>query len=405
MEHIVLVVPAESYRADAFLQAAQRASQQLTVVTDAELPLGDQNLAVESMHPTPDELARIEELLFTRAPSIVLGVDEVSTRLAARLSDALGLTSERSAMVERAIDKATLREALALAEVNQPPFVVTTIAALKSQTRKEFETLVDSVGDDFIIKPTHETASRGVIRAHHNDLHQALDQLSRVQDPSAPVLLERYIEGPEFAIEGIVHGDQLEILMIFAKPDIGTGPYFWESTYIGPAHLTERERRELTSALERGIRALGLKDTPIHAELRLANERATILEIAPRSIGGRCSAALRFGDGQRLEDIILARALGDTRIARPLHETVGIYMIPTPREGILAGVTGLDAARRVGGIVGIEITVANGTHVFPPPFTDRYLGFIFAQDPGQSRVRQALARAASLLEIRIDPVH
>jgi len=80
-------------------------------------------------------------------------------------------------------------------------------------------------------------------------------------------------------------------------------------------------------------------------------------------------------------------------------------MIPTPREGILAGVTGLDAARRVAGIVGIEITVANGTHVFPPPFTDRYLGFIFAQGPGQSRVRQALTRAASLLEIRIDPVH
>lgn len=402
MQHIVLVVPAESYRADAFLQAGARAAQRLTLVTDAQLPLGDQTVHVTSMIPSKDEMDRLVDQLFELVPTLVIGVDEVSTRLAALLSDRLGLTIGKADAVERSVDKVALRTALKDAELSQPRFIVTTLHDLDNLEHTELDALIADLGESFIAKPTRETASRGVIRVDATRLALDLKVMHKIQEPSAPLLLESYIDGPEFAIEGILDGGQLEVLMIFAKPDIGAGPYFWESTYLGPAKLTANTRHELISAVERGARALGLTNTPIHAELRVSDGRAVILEIAPRSIGGRCSAAIKFGDGQRLEDIILARALGDTSEIKRLNRAVGIYMIPTPNPGIFREVLGVDQARSVAGVSGVEITVNPGTMVYPPPLSDRYLGFIFAEAAGQGGVQRALIHASSLLTIVIE---
>ncbi|WP_298335416.1 ATP-grasp domain-containing protein [Ferrimicrobium sp.] len=403
MQHIVLVVPAESYRADAFLQAGARTTQRLTLLTDASLPLGDASLHVSTMPPDAQELALLVDRLFDLAPTLIIGIDEPSTRLAAVLSDRLGLTVHRAQAVERAVDKLTLRRALDEAELSQPKHIVTTLEALSQLDTKAIDDLVADLGERFIAKPPRETASRGVIRVNSATLNQDLEILNEVIDPSTPLLLESYVEGPEFAVEGILNGEDLEVLMIFAKPDIGEGPYFWESTYLGPAKLTPAQQRELTSAVERGARALGLADTPVHAELRLAKGRATILELAPRSIGGRCSAAIRFGDGQRLEDIILRRALGDTSPIKRRNRSVGIYMIPTPTRGIFREVIGLDTALATSGVTGLEITVNPGTKVYPPPLTDRYLGFIFAEGLSHASVQHALSEASAQLKIVIDP--
>ncbi|WP_276943814.1 ATP-grasp domain-containing protein [Ferrimicrobium acidiphilum] len=402
MQHIVLVVPAESYRADAFLQAGARAAQQLTLLTDAQLPLGDQTVHVSSMMPPDDEIQRLIDYLFGLGATLIIGVDEVSTRLAASLSDQLGLTIGKAEAVERSVDKVALRTTLMRAELGQPKFLVTTLHDLNNLKATEIDALVANFGGSFIVKPTRQTASRGVIRVNAANLIDDIDPLREIQEPSAPLLLESYVEGPEFAVEGILNGDQLEVLMIFAKPDIGEGPYFWESTYLGPAKVSAKARRELINAVERGARALGLTNTPVHAELRLSEGRAVILEIAPRSIGGRCSAAIKFGDGQRLEDLILARALGDRGEIKQRNRAVGIYMIPTPARGILREVNGLDQARSVPGVTGVEITVSTGTMVYPPPLTDRYLGFIFAEAPGQAGALRALQRASALLTIVIE---
>ncbi len=402
MQHIVLVVPAESYRSDAFLQAGARAAQRLTLLTDAQLPLGDQTVHVTSMTPQDEETQRLVDHLFDLSPTLIIGVDEVSTRLAAILSDQLGLTIGKAEAVERSVDKVALRTTLRNAELSQPKFLVTTLQDLNNLPASEVDALIAEFGESFIAKPTRQTASRGVIRVNAVSLKDDIDPLREIQEPSAPVLLESYVHGPEFAVEGILNGDQLEVLMIFAKPDIGEGPYFWESTYLGPAKVSAKARRELISAVERGARTLGLANTPIHAELRLSEGRAVILEIAPRSIGGRCSAAIKFGDGQRLEDLILARALGDRGEIKERNQAVGIYMIPTPTKGVFREVNGLDQARSVPGITGVEITVSPGTTVYPPPLTDRYLGFIFAEAPGQGGAQRALLRANSLLTIVIE---
>jgi hypothetical protein len=78
-------------------------------------------------------------------------------------------------------------------------------------------------------------------------------------------------------------------------------------------------------------------------------------------------------------------------------------MIPIPREGLLASVEGLDDARAVPGIGGLEITIARGRPVVPLPDGDRYLGFMFARADSAEAVEHSLRAAHDRLRIRIDP--
>jgi hypothetical protein len=77
-------------------------------------------------------------------------------------------------------------------------------------------------------------------------------------------------------------------------------------------------------------------------------------------------------------------------------------MLPIPAAGTLTAVDALDAARDVGGVDGIDITIPLGRRVVPLPEGDRYLGFIFASGATPDDVEQSLSEASRVLDITID---
>jgi hypothetical protein len=127
-----------------------------------------------------------------------------------------------------------------------------------------------------------------------------------------------------------------------------------------------------------------------------------VLEVAARSIGGLCSRSLRFGLGMSLEEVILRHAL-DLPLNGVAREdrAAGVMMLPIPHAGELREVRGLEEARAVDGIGGVEITIPRGRSVVPLPEGDRYLGFIFAKDDTPEAVESALREAYALLEVEI----
>jgi len=82
---------------------------------------------------------------------------------------------------------------------------------------------------------------------------------------------------------------------------------------------------------------LGLRSGPVHAELRLNERGAWIVEVAARSIGGLCSSTLRFGDGMSLEEIILRKAAGlQVETLEREQRPARVMMIPIPGAGRFA---------------------------------------------------------------------
>jgi biotin carboxylase len=261
------------------------------------------------------------------------------------------------------------------------------------------------IGYPCVLKPISRAASQGVIRV--DDGTEATAAASRIQtilgDCPEPLVVERFVPGAEVALEGLLVDGELEVLAIFDKPDPLDGPYFEETIYVTPSRHPIPVLAEVEKLTARAAEVLGLREGPVHAELRVgATGELTILELAARSIGGLCSRSLQFGAGVSLEEVILRHALGMglDGLTREAQAT-GVMMLPIRSAGILDRVSGQDQALAVDGVVGVEISIPSGREVVPLPDGDRYLGFIFARGETAEAVEAALRRAESRLDVEL----
>jgi L-amino acid ligase C-terminal domain 2/ATP-grasp domain len=161
-------------------------------------------------------------------------------------------------------------------------------------------------------------------------------------------------------------------------------------------------QREIVNVTVGAIKALGLTNGPVHAEMRINNKEVWILEIAARSIGGLCSRALKFTDGISLEELILRHAIGEDIGGIEREDgAAGVMMMPVPKPGILQEVKNIESARRIPGIEDIVITIAPEQELEPLPFGAKYLGFVFARGESPGVVENSIRTAYDRLQIVI----
>jgi biotin carboxylase len=268
-----------------------------------------------------------------------------------------------------------------------------------------------------VVKPLALSASRGVMRANNPDEFVIaferlvsilrtvdLDDASNVNQVEHQILVESFLPGFEVAVEGLLMGGELSVLAIFDKPDPLEGPFFEETIYVTPSRHPVAVQEEIIDTTQKAVTALGLTEGPVHAELRVNEGGCCLLEVAPRSIGGYCSRALRFGTGVTLEELIIQHALGlPLTSTLPATPASGVMMIPIPRAGILCEVQGIEQAQQVPGIDEIRMTIPVGQAVVPLPEGSQYLGFIFARAETPDRAEAALRKAHARLNFVIMP--
>lgn len=408
---LLLLVPTTSYRIADFLQAGDRLGADVAVGSDQSSLLSGlsdgRTLAVD-FRDLERGVAQITDYHRAYPLAAIIGVDQETTLLAASASEALGLRHNSLASVEAAGDKYRFRSRLANSGLPAPWF---TLLNLSDDQR------AGEMPYPVVLKPLSLSASRGVIRA--NDAAQFLAARDRIQailaaagqndEATSHILVEDYIPGREVALEGLLACGRLQVLALFDKPDPLEGPFFEETIYLTPSQLPDRVQADIAATVQRGAATLGLRDGPIHAELRINEAGAWLIEVAARSIGGLCSRTLQFGPGGRLEDLIIRHALGlpPPEAADATETTVpsasGVMMIPIPRAGILRRVDGLLAARAVPGIQDVTISIPVGDSLVPLPEGNRYLGFIFAAGDTATTVEASLRRAHGELTFVIVP--
>lgn len=404
---MLLLLPTATYRAPDFVDAAAALGVEVVVGSEhaqaMAAAMGDRALVV----PLSDPAAAADaiEALHRRAPvAAVVAVDEQGVVAAATASERLGLPHNPPAAVAATRDKAAMRRLMAAAGLPQPAHRVAGPGA-------DVADLARQVGLPCVVKAMSLSGSRGVIRA--DTPAAAVGVAARVRaiaaaagaPPEAPVVVEAFVPGPEVAVEALLRHGELHVLATFDKPDPLDGPYFEETLYVTPSRLDEERLSRLHETVAAAAAAIGLVEGPVHAEARLAPDGSVVvLEVAARSIGGLCARTLRFGAGISLEEVILRHAL-DLPLGDLGREgsAAGVLMVPIPRSGVLRRVGGVERARALPGIAGIEITVLAGRPVLALPEGDRYLGFVFARADDPAAVEAALRAAAATLEVDIAP--
>ena len=390
---LLLFAATTGYQIRSFGDAALHLGVRITLATDRchvlDDPWGDGALAVR--------FDRIEESLEVLRGMEFDGIAAVGDRpavLAAAAAEMLELAFHPLSAAQACNDKYLARQLYHAAGLRVPAF-------FRASFEENPRALAARAPYPCVLKPLGLSASRGVIRTNGiAGFVAAFDRIRKMGERSLQV--ESYIEGREFAVEGLVTRGCFEPLAIFDKPDPLEGPFFEETIYVTPSRVPSDIQQELLRTTARAVQALGLRHGPVHAELRYNHEGAWILEAAARPIGGLCARALRFAPDLSLEELILRHALGeDVRGARPRDPASGVMMIPIPKGGVYQSVDGIEEAVAVEGVEDIVITAKEGQHLLPLPEGGSYLGFIFARGRTPEAAEAALRDAHAKLEFHI----
>lgn len=320
----------------------------------------------------------------------------------AALADWLGLPGNPPQAMADSRNKATVRGLLDAAGIVQPRF-----AAVRSTA--ELAAAVDRVGLPCVVKPADDSGSNDVLlcRSHeearaHTERVLAVETNVRGLPTARTVLVEEYVEGPEYSVE-MFSTDGVPVCAGITAKTVSGGPHFVEHQHVFPAPLAEDDATALRAAVTAALTALGVRTGPTHTEVRMSGRGPLIVEVNPRLAGGMIPELIRLATGVELLEQQLRAACGLAPDLQGTRETTaGIRFLTADGDGVLAAVDGAAEAAEVPGVERVHLTAAPGRPVRAPQNAYDRLGYVIAEGSLPENVVKSLDEAGRLLTVRLE---
>jgi len=278
------------------------------------------------------EVARNEKI-----DGVIHPCSEVSMNVMGRINDELGLSGITRDQAIIATNKHLMREAFERGNASSPQSILTKSAEDAWEQFLKFEV-------DGILKPSRNSGSRGIAKVEkykeskESFVKKYETAFKESRDNS--VLLEQFIDGPEFSLEIIIWDGQANVLTVTDKKTT-EAPYFVELGHSQPSCFSDTEIEELKDTAIVGVKALGINNCACHVEAKLHNGKAYLIEIGARLGGDFISTELtHLSTGIDMVAAAINCALGISPCLEPSEKTHGVcirYFCPKP--GKLVGIS------------------------------------------------------------------
>ena len=387
MKKLLLVIPENSYKSNDFVTAAEKLDLDFLVITDSQQVSGQFSDTV-IIHSFNKELENdVREKL--KDVTHILPVDHSALKFSAYLVDLLNVKGNNTKSINTAMNKFESR------------YIFNSISEIKIQNAivnkiEDIEIFINENGTS-VLKPIYGTASKSVIKVESFQENKAEVEKLMQDCSDQDLIIEEFVDGSEYALEGNLINSELNKIVIFDKPINYKEPYFEESIYVAPTEIPDKTQKEIVNLIGKACKKLGLENGPVHVEFKIHNNEIFIIEINPRMIGGLCSRCLSFGLFKTsLEEIALHAFLNnELKSIDLLSNFVGVLMIPTPISGKFISIN-KNELESIPNVSGVEITVSENSNLLEPPFGDKYLGFVFSQGDSKEKVMESLTLALDL---------
>ena len=367
----------------------------------------------------------------------------------AAIAAACGLRGHTLEAALNATDKVRMRECFRKAGVPSPAFIELTAADLEtsasagavlhaavpagaaepfaaagrsvsefeSGTRERLAVLLGELAGRFplVVKPVDNMGARGCSLVKDiSGLREAAATAVRYSR-SGRVIVEEYIEGSEFSIEGLIFGRRLYVTAL-ADRHIFFPPYFIEMGHTIPSDCPQEIADEVISVFERGVHALDLTDGAVKGDILVRGGKAFVGEIAARLSGGYMSGwTVPYSSGLDITAAALTLALGGS----PRLHTCGKdhFVVPLKQNcpfvsaerawisipGQAAAVSGLEAARAVPFVKDVFPRAGAGDTVVFPQNNVEKCGNVLSAAPSRLEAVQASETACRKIVLRLKP--
>ena len=171
-----------------------------------------------------------------------------------------------------------------------------------------------------IVKPRDNSGSRGVkLCCNQEELKTSIDEALENSKLDS-VLVEEFIEGPEYSIESLHYNGKSEVIQ-FTEKKTTEFPYNVELGHIQPANISNVNKQKICEIISRIGEALKFENCPSHTELKINERGIFVIETSPRLGGDYITSTLTpLSTGVNLEDELLKISLGE--IIKPVPKAV-----------------------------------------------------------------------------------
>ena len=263
-------------RTEAQIVVADHPDNNLSGFADVQLPL--------PRVPTAFRTGRVDELeeriadFHSRHPITAVMADfDYLLPLVGRLNDRFGLRghSEQSGLA--CSNKQIQRVALDKAGVPQPRWMA-------CRDLGDARAFAATTTWPVVVKPTDRSASCAVAVVH-DDAELAVAVAAALDESwSSAILVEEYLDGPEYCIEAVVADGVVHTVAVTDK-SIGGRTGVLKLAAETPARLGVEDRAAVAAVAAEAVVACGLTNGPAHTEVRLTADGPRLVEVNGRVAG------------------------------------------------------------------------------------------------------------------------
>ncbi|MBT2606023.1 ATP-grasp domain-containing protein [Bacillus sp. ISL-53] len=299
-------------------------------------------------------------------------------------------------------NKATFRKKLSEKNILQPRFnILRSVNYLKI--------LRSSIQTPCVVKPAEGSGSNDVrLCSSWEEIEYMTNKIlknklnARGQEIQNTVLIEEFIEGPEYSVE-MFSWEGHSICVGITEKRLTGFPYFVESGHIFPSSLPENVKLEIEQTVKRALQAVGFQFGASHSEIKWTPEGCVIIEINARLAGGMIPELIRYSTGV---DLLKQQLLTSVSVApdwkKIKHENyAGIHFLTSKKSGILTEIIGIDKVSRLSYVKEIVINNKIGQTVEKPENFSHRLGHVIVQGKTYDEVSEFLEEIEKNLEVEV----
>lgn len=306
-----------------------------------------------------DKEKNLEIALKYLPDAVLTDQSDIAVTTVAYVADKLGIKGIGLNIAEQFTNKRKMRE---FCKNNNFP----TPAYKECDSKCTAQEFFRKVGKKMIMKPLDSQSSRGVhIINCEGDIEKYFDETVSFSNSTNSVLLEEYIKGTEFTVDGIMTPDGYYTTAISRKKHFDYNPSIAQEllfTYCDDVYDYEKLER-INEDIATGM---GLPFGLTHAEYKCENGEFYLIEIAARGGGTKISSNIvPIMSGLNTNKVLVDELLGnrqkielrkkDTRCAM-----LGFFDF---KAGIVESVEGIDDAKKLVGVDDLYLDIHPGQEI------------------------------------------
>lgn len=198
-------------------------------------------------------------------------------------------------------------------------FIEGSVPCAKGRLVRSIEETADMVFP-VIVKPRDNSGSRGVKLCRTKE--ELIESMAEALEYSKldSVLVEEYIEGQEYSVEGLHYDDKSQVIQ-FTEKKTTEFPYNVELGHIQPANISEENEQRIREIVAKIGLAMHFQNCPSHTELKINERGIFVIETSPRLGGDYITSTLTpLSTGVYVEDELLNIALGKKIDPKPEYK-------------------------------------------------------------------------------------